>query len=107
LPRAIERVLRSMVQWGVLRDGPSRGTFFAPVRRSVVPDQIGELLLQAILISHGRGMPFPQLCSHPALFPFEIQVSAMALKKSGRILVQRQGDQTDFVEVGRALPAET
>ena len=28
----------------------------------------------------------------------------MALKKSGRILVQRQGDQTDFVEVGRALP---
>ena len=37
LPRAIQRVLRSMVQWGVLRDRPARGTFVAPTKRTAVP----------------------------------------------------------------------
>jgi hypothetical protein len=101
LPRAIQRVLRSMVQWGVLRDGPAKGTFVAPTRRTAVPDQIGELLLQAMLVSHGRGMPLSQLIGHPALFPFGIHLSATALRKSGCILIQRQGDQTDFIELGQ------
>jgi hypothetical protein len=99
LPRAIQRVLRSMVQWRVLRDGPAKGTFVAPTRRTAVPDQIGELLLQALLVSHGQGMPLSQVIGHPALFPFDIHLSAAALRKSGCILIQRQGDQTDFIEL--------
>jgi hypothetical protein len=101
LSRAIRRVLRSMVQWGVLRD-TSKGTFIAPAKGIQVPDAIGELLLQAVLVSHGQGMPLSHLIRHPALFPFDIQVNAAALRKSGCIQLQRQGDQTDFVELGYA-----
>ena len=61
-----------------------------------------ELLLQAVLVSHGQGMPLSHLIRHPALFPFDIQVNAAALRKSGCIQLQRQGDQTDFVELGYA-----
>ncbi len=101
LPRAIQRVLRSMVQWGALRDGRSKGAFIAPARRIAIPDQIGELLFQATLISHGRGMPLSQLTGHAALFPFDIHVSTTALRKMDCIVVQRQGDQSDFVELGQ------
>jgi hypothetical protein len=101
LPRAIQRVLRSIVQWGLLRDGASKGSFLAPARRTAVPDQIAELLLQAILVSHGQGMLLSQLASHPALFPFDINVGTALLRESSTILVQRQGDQSDFVELGK------
>jgi hypothetical protein len=101
LPRAIQRVLRSMVQWGAVRDGPAKGTFVAPIRRTTVPDQIGELLLQAVLVSHGRGMSLSQLTRHPALFPFGIHLSATAMRQSECIQVQREGDQTDFIELGQ------
>ena len=85
LPRAIQRVLRSMVQRGVLRDGPVKGAFVASSRRIDLPDAISELLLQAILVSTARGMPLSCLTGHPALFPFDVQVSAAALRKSGRL----------------------
>ncbi len=101
LPRAIQRVLRSMVQWGSLRDGPTKGTFVAPTKRTAVSDQISELLLQAVLVSHGRGMPLPQLTGHPALFPFGVHLSATAMRKSGCILIQREGDQSDFIQLGQ------
>jgi len=101
LPRAIQRVLRSMVQWEALRDGPAKGTFVAPTKRTAISDQIGELLLQAMLVSHGRGVPLSQLTGHPALFPFGIHLSATAMRKSGCVLIQRQGDQTDFIELGQ------
>ena len=98
-----------MVQWGVLRDGPVKGTFVAPSRRIDLPDAISEMLLQAILVSNARGMPLSHLTGHPALFPFEVHVTAASLRKSGRIQIQRQGDQTDFVELeypSRSIPAQ-
>ena len=82
LPRAIQRVLRSMVQWRVLNDQPSKGNFFAPAKRTDVSEQIGELLLQAILVSHGQGMPLSQLTGHPALFPFDTDVSPTVLEEA-------------------------
>ena len=98
LSRALQRVLRSMVQWGVLQDGPAKGSLFPRPNRVLVPDDIGELLFQAVLVSHGRGMPLAQLRGHPALFPFDVRLTASALRKSISMRLQRQGDQTDFVE---------
>jgi hypothetical protein len=98
LSRALQRVLRSMVQWGVLQDGPAKGLLFPRPNRVLVPDDIGELLFQAVLVSHGRGMPLAQLRGHPALFPFDVRLTASALRKSISMRLQRQGDQTDFVE---------
>ena len=98
LSRALQRVLRSMVQWGMLQDGQAKGLLFPRPHRVPVPDDIGELLFQAVLLSHGRGMPLAQLRGHPALFPFDVRLTASALRKSTSMRLQRQGDQTDFVE---------
>jgi hypothetical protein len=99
LPRAVQRVLRSMVQWGALREGGKRGIFVPPARRIVLSECPAELVVQAILVSHGRGMGLIQATSHSALFPFEVRLNGFSARKSELLRVLRQGDQTDFVEL--------
>jgi hypothetical protein len=109
LERTIQQVLRSMVQWGLLRLGQGKGSLLAPLRRIPVNDEVSELLLHAVLLGHGHGLPLSQLTGHPALFPFDVHLNAATLRKSSSMLVQRQGDQADFVELGqrsRSSPAE-
>jgi hypothetical protein len=101
LERTIQQVLRSMVQWGLLRLGQGKGSLLAPLRRISVNDEVGELLLWAVLLGHGHGLPLSQLNGHPALFPFDVRLNAVALRKSGSMIVQRLGDQADFIELGQ------
>lgn len=102
LPRAIQRVLRSMVQWDVLLDGPVKGTFGPVPRRVQIGGRTAELLIEALLVSQGSGIPFSQAISHPAIFPFDISVSASAFRSNARVRVFRQGDQADFLELAKA-----
>jgi hypothetical protein len=102
LPRAIQRVLRSMIQWGGLREGTERGALVAPAQRIRICDGVAELLVEALLVSLGCGMGFSRATNHPALFPFVLHMDASALRKSRRVRVFRQGDQTDFLELTRA-----
>jgi hypothetical protein len=44
LERTIQHVLRSVSQWGLLRDGPVKGSLIAPPRRITIGDEICELL---------------------------------------------------------------
>jgi hypothetical protein len=99
LPRAVQRVLRSIVQWGTLREGTNKGIFIPPSRRIALSEDLAELLAQAILVSHGRGMSFWQVSSHPALFPFDARLNSLLVRKSNRLRISRQGDETDFVEL--------
>ena len=95
---ASQRLMRSMVQWGALRDGGKVGVYLAPSKRIAVPSGIGGLLVEGLLIAAQRGMPLNQLVSHPAVFPFDVRTDLTALRRSERLRVHRQGDQTDFVE---------
>lgn len=95
---AAQRLVRSMVQWGALRDGGKVGVFLAPPKKIVVPPSVGELLVEALLIAAQRGMPLSQLVSHSALFPFDVRIDLTALRRSERLGVHRQGDQTDVIE---------
>jgi hypothetical protein len=99
LPRAIQRVLRSMVQWGAIREGGRKGIFMQPARRIVLSESLAELVVQAVLISHGGGMGLTQASSHSASFPFDVRLNASSARKSDQLRVLRQGDQTDFVEL--------
>jgi len=99
LPRAIQRVLRSMMQWGALREGEEKGAFVLPERRIVLSEITAELVVQAVLVSHGGGMGLIQATSHSALFPFHVRLNAFNARKSDQLRVLRQGDQTDFVEL--------
>jgi hypothetical protein len=70
LERTIQHVLRSVCQWGLLRDGPVKGSLIAAPRRIPVSDETSELLFHAILLSHGSGLPLAQSslrCFHSTL----------------------------------------
>jgi hypothetical protein len=99
LERTIQHVLRTMVQWGLLREGKEKGSLLAPARRLLIDDEIAELMVHAILLSHGSGLPLAQLTGHPALFPFDIHLNIAALRKNTLMHMHRQGDQADFVEL--------
>ena len=100
LTRAAQRIVRSMIQWGVLRDTDTRGVFeVVPGVRRVGPD-VGILLLEALLLdAEEASIPFDQLVGHPALFPFESQLNAGHMRNAPQFRVHRQGLDSDFVEI--------
>jgi hypothetical protein len=102
---ATQRLVRSMVQWGALRKSGKVGLYLGPSKRVAVPFSIGEMLVEGLLIAAQRGIPLNQLVSHPALFLFDVRTDLAALRRSERLRVHRQGDQTDFVERGAPRPA--
>jgi len=99
LERTIQHVLRSMGQWGLLRAGEEQGSIVGPTRRIRTNDQVSQLLLHSVLLGHGKGLPFSRLIDHPALFAFELHVAEQDLMLNSIFRVQRQGDQSDFVEL--------
>ena len=62
--------LRSLAQWGLLRMGEEPGSLVGPPQRVRINDEVAQLLLHSVVLGHGRGLPYPQLVDHPALFPF-------------------------------------
>jgi len=99
LERTIQHVLRSMAQWGLVRKGDEPGSLIGPPQRIRISDDVGQLLLHSVVLGHGRGLPYLQLVDHPALFPFAVDVPARDLMRNPIFHVQRQGDQSDFVEL--------
>ena len=99
LERTIQHVLRSMAQWGLLRAGREQGSLVGPIRRISLGDEVGQLVLQAVLLGYGKGLSLSHLADHPALFPFAVQVTAQGLMGNPLFRVQRQGDRSDFVDL--------
>ena len=99
LERTIQHVLKSMAQWGVLKPGSEKGSLIVARKPIRVSEEIAELLVHGVMLSQGRGMSLSQLVSHPAIFPCKLQLNAATLRKHPCLRVQRQGDQSDFVEL--------
>jgi hypothetical protein len=99
LERTTQHVLRSMAQWGLLRSGDEIGSLIAPAQRIDINGEVADLLVHAALLSHGRGLSFNHLVDHPALFPFAMHLTMPALMHNPTFRVQRQGDQSDFLEL--------
>lgn len=74
LERTIQQVLRSMVKWGSLRHGLEKGSLIAPASAVDVSEDLADILIRGVLLSHGQGMLLSQLSTHPALFPFKVQL---------------------------------
>ena len=99
LERTIQHVFKSMAQWGLLHSGSEKGSLVAARNPIPVSEEIGEILVHGVLLSQGRGMALSQLSSHPALFPFKLQVNAGRIRIHVGLRVRRQGDESDFVEL--------
>lgn len=100
LARAAQRVIRSMIQWGVLEDTSTRGMYRGATRRRTVGPAVGVLLLEALLIdAEESSIPLAQLVGHPALFPFIVAVNAGHVRAAPQLQVHRHGVDTDIVEL--------
>lgn len=102
LERAGQRIIRSMIQWGVLRDSAARGMYEAAPRRKKVGPAVGTVLIEALLAdAEEASLPLVQLTGHPALFPFDLGVNASDIRGATQFRVHRQGLDSDFVELQR------
>lgn len=97
IPRAVQRITRSMVQWGVLRDAGQVGVFRATPQISLKGD-LCALLVEGLLRGQAEGgLTREQLYGHPTFFPFEMDVRPYDFKERPEFEVLRQGVDVEMV----------
>lgn len=95
--RSTQRIVRSMIQWNVLRDAGNRGTYEAGKLRTI-ESKVGAVLVEALLLdAEEMSMPLEQLVGHPALFPFSLNLTSLDIRRTGLFQIDRQGLEYDFV----------
>ena len=100
LDRAAQRVVRSMVQWGVLVDAETRGNYTAAPKLIGVHGDLAQLLLEGLLVDQaGEALPLNQALKATALFPFEIKLAVSDIRGSRRFEIFRQGLDVDVVRL--------
>ena len=106
--RAAQRVVRSLVEWGVLKESEERGIFVAAPRIEVTKkDGIGPWLVQAAMSNCGcRPRPLRSLLTSSAFFPFLLRLSSRDLAGNTRLEVHRHALDEDIV-VLRATDSNT
>ena len=99
LTRAVQRVVRSCVEWGVLAETGNRGIFSLAAKTAVRRgDGIGPWLLEAGLVSSGRReYPLRGLVDGASFYPLDLALSVGDLSSSPRLELCRQGLDEDVV----------
>ncbi len=97
--RAARRVLRSYLDWGVLRETAQKGTYEqGPVRAVNDPQAVTWLISAALMASGVNSAPLNAVTQGPALFPFNlVRPTAKALEECGRLESHRQALDEDTV----------
>jgi hypothetical protein len=99
LIRAVQRVVRSFVEWGILVETDERGIFSAAPKIIVVQgNELGPWLLEAgISNTEGQARPFRSLVGSASFFPLELKLSLRDVGNSPGLEVYRQGLDEDVV----------
>jgi hypothetical protein len=99
LIRAVQRVVRSFVEWGILVETDERGIFSAAPKISVAHGNgVGPWLLEAdISNSETQARPFRSLVSATSFFPLKLNLSSRDVGSSPRLEIYRQGLDEDVV----------
>ncbi|GIW56413.1 MAG: hypothetical protein KatS3mg082_2817 [Nitrospiraceae bacterium] len=103
---AVRRVLRSMVDWGVLEDAPTHearrkdGTYVPGLSRTIAQVGVIAWLAEAFLHAHrGGAVALGTVLDAPSLFPFRLSPvpAAHLVAVSGRLDVVRHGLDHDLL----------
>ena len=106
--RAARRVLRSFIDWGVLRDTTEKGIYERGKRYSIDEARIVAWMVEASLHARVNGAaPIRELQENPSYFPFRLApISAEHLASlSPRLEVFRHGLDDDLVMLCKDSPA--
>jgi hypothetical protein len=101
LEKAVERVMFSIRNWGMLAETERRYAY-APRRRAfdASDTDLEAWLLACALRAHpAEELPFTDLLRLPELFPFRFTLAADDLRARSRFEVQRQGPGWDMVRL--------
>jgi len=106
--RAVRRVLRSFVEWGVLQETDEKGVYRAGAVLPVKDHNLTAWLVEAALISQGsNASALTAITQSPFLFPFILDsLNTKQLENSVRLELLRQGLNQDVVKL-RAAAAKS
>ena len=106
--RAARRVLRSFLDWGVLRESGEKGIYSAGPSLAVEDSRLIVWLVEASLHARANGSaPLKDLLDSPSLFPFRLKPmhAESLLAASSKIDILRHGLDDDLVMLRKQLPA--
>jgi len=96
--RASQRVVRSMVDWGVLQDTKVKGVYIPATKKAPATVNVQLWFLEALLHAEvTQGVILQQLPQLPTAFPFHLDISVAAIRQSKRFEIERQGLDLDMV----------
>jgi hypothetical protein len=101
LDKAVDRIISSLRDWGLLTDTAQRYTYTPPSQRLTTTNPaIERWLLQVALVAHpAQDLPFADLVRLPELFPFCFTLSVDDLRQTKLFEVHRQGMAWDMVRL--------
>jgi hypothetical protein len=106
LRRAVERLVRSYADWGVIDPACERGSYkLARPRRATDRDLAVWLLACTLAASGSEQVALGELVRLPYLFPFELQTYANDVRRSGRFEISRQGLDLEMVALSPRPPS--
>lgn len=97
--RAAQRIVRSWIDWGALKETKQRGTY-ALDRRLEVTGVLASWLVEAVLIgADTESQAVTKIRTAPQLFPFDMRISGHELRRAPRLVVHREGVDEDVVSL--------
>ena len=93
VPRAVQRIVRSLVDWKALAQAKERGAFTKSANPiDVTSRDLSRWLVEAVVVaSRGKSHSAELAMQHPALFPFVTHVTLSELSTSELVEVVRHG----------------
>lgn len=103
----VDRIARytvsSFLDWGVIDETKPKGIYLLGKQTTAKSSEQLAWLTEAVLISRAKTqMGLPELCNHPALFPFALdKLNTIVLQSNPRLRVERQSlsQEVVFLEV--------
>lgn len=95
--RAAQRIVRSWIDWGVVKETKQRGTY-AVGRQLAISGALSSWLVEAVLVgSEADSQSVAKVRTNPLLFLFDMRVTSHELRRAPRLVVHRQGVDEDVV----------